>query len=311
MLKSPAFWMSVAGLVSLFAGLFLQRKEIAAARGWDRLISLGCLFIAVSLAIFAPEHFRGPQYVQSVVPKWMPVRWFWPFLVGCALLAAATSLTVKVWVRWSSTLLAVMLTLFVCMIHVENVFAQPHDRFVWTVVLRDLSFAGGAWALAGLYFRDSSLQLSKGLIAFGRIVIGVAAIFFAVQHFLHPRFAPGVPLEKMSPAWIPLPILWAYVTGAILLGAGFCLVVNKQSRVAAAWIGALVTVLTLAVYSPGLFLVHGVPTGDLIEALNYVADTLLYAGAALVLASALPHASALSERVSLGSRGDLLAEKSA
>ena len=51
-------------------------------------------------------------------------------------------------------------------------------------------------------------------------------------------------------------------------------------------IGALMTVLTLFLYLPILVLAHGGPAIN--EGLNYVADTLLYAGAALALASALP-----------------------
>jgi uncharacterized membrane protein len=278
--------MSVAGLVYLVAGIFMLRKELGAARACDKLILLGPVFIAVPLAIFAPEHFRGPEFVQSVVPSWMPARWFWPYFVGCALLAAATSLTFRKFVRLSSTLLGLMFFLFVCMIHIPNVLAHPASRFAWAVVLRDLSFAGGAWALAGLHSRASSPQLSKSMILFGRIVVAVSAIFFAVQHFLHPAFAPGVPLELKMPSWVPLPSLWGYLTGAVLLAAGIALALNRKPRMAAASIGALITVLTVFPYLAILLLARGAPAIN--EGLNYVADTWLYAGAALALASALP-----------------------
>ncbi|MGC1449852.1 MAG: hypothetical protein WA830_07440 [Candidatus Sulfotelmatobacter sp.] len=289
MLSSTNFWMGFAGLLYLVAGVLIRRKEISAARGWDKLITLGCVFIAVSLAVFAPEHFHGgPTYIQNMAPSWMPARWFWPYFVGCALLAAATSLTVRKFVRLSSTLLALMFSLFVCMIYLPSALAHPGNRFVWIFALRDLSFAAGAWALAGLHSRASSPRQSKWMISFGRIAIGIAAIFFAAQHFLHPEFAPGVPLEMMTPSWVPFPIVWGYLAGAILLVAGFGLVLNKQSRMAAASIGALMTVLTLFLYLLILILAHGGSTPEINEALNYVADTLLYAGVALALASALP-----------------------
>jgi hypothetical protein len=57
MLSSTNFWMCFAGLIYLVAGVFISRKEISAARGWDKLIALGCVFFAVPLAVFAPEHF--------------------------------------------------------------------------------------------------------------------------------------------------------------------------------------------------------------------------------------------------------------
>ncbi len=188
----------------------------------------------------------------------------------------------------SSTLLGLMFFLFVCMIHIPNALAHPKDRFAWAVALRDLSFAGGAWALAGLHSRASSPQQSKWMVLFGRTVVAMAVIFFAVEHFLHPEFAPGVPLEKITPSWVPFPSLWGYIAGAILLVAGIALALNKQSRTAAASIGALMAALTLFLYLPILILAHGGSTPEITEAINYVADTLLFAGAALVLASALP-----------------------
>jgi uncharacterized membrane protein len=288
MLSSTNFWMCVAGLIYLAGGVFILRKEFSAARGWDKLIAFGDLFIAVPLAVFAAEHFGGARVLQNGVPSWIPAHLFWAYFVGCALLAAATSLTVRKFVRLSSALLGLMFFLFVCMIHFPNALAHPNDRFVWTVVLRDLSFAGGAWALAGLHSRDSSPQQSKWMILFGRLIVAIAAIFFAVEHFLHPTFAPGVPLAKVTPAWVPFPSVWGYLAGAILLAAGIGLALNKKSRIAAASIGALMTVLTLFLYLPILILVRSGTTPEITEAINYVADTLLFAGTALALASALP-----------------------
>src|SRR6202035_4533441 len=136
--------------------------------------------------------------------------------------------------------------------------------------------------------RASSPQQSVWMILFGRIVIGIAAIFFAVEHFLHPGFAPGVPLQKMTPSWVPFPSVWGYLAGAILLAGGIGLALNKKSRIAAASIGALMTVLTLFLYLLILILARGGSTPEITEAINYVFDTLIYAGTALVLASALP-----------------------
>ena len=280
MLWSTDFWMSLAGVVYFIAGAFVFRKELRAARGWDRLIAWSVVFVAVPLAVFAPEHFRGPEFVQNMVPSYMPMRSFWAYFVGCALLAAATSLTVRKFERASSILLGLMFFLFVCMIYLPSTIAHYKSRFAWAYMLRDLSFAAGAWALAGRYCRVPSLVL------FARLVIAAAAIVFGVHHFLHPDFAPGVPLEMKMPSWVPMPSVWGYLAGAILLGSGIGLALNKYPRIAAAWIGALMTACTLFLYMVVLILSIGTPGYN--DALNYVADTLLYAGAALALAAALP-----------------------
>jgi len=287
MLTSTNFWMGLAGLVYFVAGIFILRKEISAARGWDKLITLGPVFIAVPLAVFAPEHFRGPEFVQSMVPRWMPgPHWFWAYFVGCALLAAATSLTARKFVRLSSTLLGLMFFLFVCMIYLPSALRHSTNRFAWIYLLRDLSFCAGAWALAGLHNRASSPQVAKWKILFARVALAIAVIFYGVQHFLHPKSVPDIPLEKLTPSWVPFPSVWGYLAGSLLLAAGIALALNKKPRMAATSIGAWMTAVTLFLYLPILVFAHG--GQEMNEALNYFADTLLYAGAALALASALP-----------------------
>jgi len=93
-------------------------------------------------------------------------------------------------------------------------------------------------------------------------------------------------LEKLTPSWVPFPSVWGYLAGSLLLAAGIALALNKKPRMAATSIGAWMTAVTLFLYLPILVFAHG--GQEMNEALNYFADTLLYAGAALALASALP-----------------------
>src|SRR4029077_11217917 len=145
--------------------------------------------------------------------SYMPWRLFWAYFVGCALLAASLSIATKIEVRWSGLLFGIMMFAFVAMLIIPGVVARPRDRFAWTLVLRESSFAGGAWILAGNAMRG---QGKSRLITVGRVLIAIAAIFFGAEHFLHPAGCPGVPLEKLTPAWIPGRLLIGYLTGAIL-----------------------------------------------------------------------------------------------
>jgi uncharacterized membrane protein len=130
-------------------------------------------------------------------------------------------------------------------------------------------------------------RISKGKILFARLALAIAAIFYGVQHFLHPKSVPDLPLEKLTPSWVPFPSVWGYLAGAVLLAAGIGLALNKKPRTAATSIGVWMTAVTLFLYLPGLVLAVIGSTPEINEALNYFADTLLYAGAALALASAL------------------------
>jgi uncharacterized membrane protein len=124
----------------------------------------------------------------------------------------------------------------------------------------------------------------------GRVLVAMAAIFFGVQHFLHPANVPGVPLEKLMPAWIPGHLLVSYVTGAILVIAGTSILLGRKTRMAATYLGTWIVLLVLFIYGPILIVSLSDPsTAAKVEGINYFADTLLFAGAILALASATPH----------------------
>jgi uncharacterized membrane protein YphA (DoxX/SURF4 family) len=211
---------------------------------------------------------------------------FWAYFVGFALLAASLSIATKIQVRWSGLLFGIMMLLFVAMLHIPRALAIPGDRIPWTIVIREMSFAGGAWILAGNVMGG---QGKSKLITVGRVLIAIAAIFFGVEHFLHPAGCPGVPLEKLTPAWIPGRLLIGYLTGAILLVAGVCILLGKKTRMAATYLGTWIVLLVVFIYGPILFVQMLDPsTAVKVEGINYFADTLLFAGAILALASATP-----------------------
>jgi len=216
----------------------------------------------------------------------MPWRLFWAYFVGFALLFASLSIATKIQVRWSGLLFGIMMFLFEAMVHIPRVLASPSNRIPWTIVIREMSFAGGAWILAGNAMRGPG---ESKLITVGRVLIAIAAIFFGVEHFLHPTGCPGVPLEKLTPAWIPGRLLIGYLTGAILLVAGASMLLAKKTRLAATYLGTWMVLLVLFIYGPILIAQISDPsTAVKVEGINYFADALLFAGTILALASATP-----------------------
>jgi uncharacterized membrane protein len=283
------FWRYVflppfAGAVFLIAGLISIRSELSFTL--NELSVLGPVFVAAALAEFGAEHLTDATGLSQMVPAWMPVRLFWAYFVGFALFAAATSFVLKRYVRVAAALLGIMFVLFVLMIHVPEVVTNPKDRFTWAVALRDLVFGLGAWSLAGGQMAERSPRAAARLIACCRIGIAAVLLCFGIEHVLHPEFTPGVPLEQLTPAWIPGRAAWGYVVGATLVTSGALILVNKQSRVAATWLGIAVTAVVLFVNLPMLVVATG--TSPTITAENFVGDTLLFAGAIFLLAAALP-----------------------
>jgi uncharacterized membrane protein len=288
---SMEFWGMIAtGIAVLIAGLVLVRPRFAAASGTARILLLGPVFEAVALAIFAAEHFLAARDLAPIVPRWLPGALFWTYFVGAALLAAAISFIAWRYVRWSAFLLALLFLIIVATVDLPNLPRHIHqpfwtERLFWTLTVRETAFAGGAMVLAGSLWpraRHSGARVTAGatLMMLGRLSVACIFVFYAVEHFLFPLFVPGVPLEKMTPAWIPAPTLISYFVGATLLAAGIGLVIPRTRATAAAGAGIVLVLLTIFFYIP--ILITEVRSPLEIEGINYAGDTLLFAATALL-----------------------------
>jgi uncharacterized membrane protein len=275
-----------AGIALLLIGVLAAKNEIAEARGLDNIVALSNLCFAIPLAVFGAEHLFGLELFVALVPVYMPWRLFWVYFIGCALVAASLSIATKTGVRWSGRLFGIMMFLFVAMIHLPGALAQ-HDRVLWVIVFREMSFGGAGWILAGNAMDGWHGQVKSTLITVGGVCIALAVFVFGIQHFLHPTVLPGVPLRKQMPTWIPGRVLIDYVTGAALLVTGGSILLSRNSRTVATCLGGWILLMVLVIYGPGLIAALAEPrTAVKVEGINYFADTLLFAGVSLALASA-------------------------
>ena len=280
------FWMYVCAVLLFIIGLIKIFGELPSEQGIDKIMPFGRLFFAVPLAVFGSEHFTVTASVASIIPRWIPAHTFFVYLVGIAFLCAGLSLAVLVQARLAAALVGMTLLIFVLVMDLPAAIANPGNRFFWALALRQLAFSGGAFAFALQPLRTRSRQasparLTAALAAIPRIFVGITSLFYGVEHLLHPEYAPGVPLQKLTPEWIPGRIFLSYFVGVILILAGLCLLVNKKARMAATALGLTILLTMLWIYLPMLI---AAPTD--VVALNYFFDTLLFCGTILLLANA-------------------------
>ena len=284
-IPATTFWIYVSASLLFIIGLVKILEEMPRERGLDKITPFGRLFFAIPIAVFGSEHFTATAGIANLVPRWIPAPTFWVYLVGLGFLCAGLSITVLVQARLAAALVGMTLLTFVLLMDIPAVVARPHNRFFWALALRQLAFSGGAFALAislqsARPKQSSPAQPTASWTAFPRIFVGIPSIFYGVEHLLHPTYVPGIPLQKLTPEWIPGRIFLSYFVGVILILAGVCLVLNKKTRIAATTLGLTILLTVLWIYLPML----AAAPRDVV-ALNFFFDTLLFCGAILPLAN--------------------------
>ncbi|HTA66806.1 MAG TPA: hypothetical protein VK776_00955 [Bryobacteraceae bacterium] len=291
-----------AGILIFFVALWAARDDIARARGVDKVVALSNLCFAAPLAVFGALHLAAAKALATMVPSYMPWPLFWAYFFGFALLAASLSIATKILVRWSGLLFGIAMFCFVAMMDIPGALATPGDRFGWILAIRELAFGAGAWLLAASAMTSAvsgaitksttnaaTGQVKTTFLTIGRVVVGITAIFYGFEFFLHPQGVPALPLQKMMPDWIPAHLLINYLTGAILVVSGAAILLAKKTRLAATYLGAWIVLLVVVIYGPILISALSNPSTEIkIEGINYFFDTLLFAGVILALASATP-----------------------
>lgn len=276
---------SIGGLV-FFIGLILlfARGASHKARGFDKLLLFGPLFYAAPIAAFGTEHFTFAPVIASMVPAFIPWHLFWAYFVGTCLIAGALSLVTGIQTRLAATLLALNFFLFVVLMDVPGWLQNPRDRIAITLALRELAFSGGPLALAASLTAPSHPGRARLMATIARYFIAVPVVFYSFEQFRHGSLLPGVPLARLTPDYIYGHAFWTYLCAIGYGIGGILLLIGKKTRAAGLLVGISVLLVELIAYVP----IAIVDRARVDLGLNYFFDTLMFCGAVLLLARAMP-----------------------
>jgi uncharacterized membrane protein YphA (DoxX/SURF4 family) len=137
-------WNGVAEIVLMTVGALAIYAGARGKRGkFTTGLSLATGFCAL---VFGATHFKYAQFTATMVPSWIPPNQiFWAYATGVAHLVAGLSLLSGIRAQHGATLLAVMMAVFVILVHVPRVFASPGEQLEWIMLGVALSLSGAAW----------------------------------------------------------------------------------------------------------------------------------------------------------------------
>lgn len=103
---------------------------------------LGRFALAWFLAQSGLQHFRWAEFVQYLVPAWVPGAMFWTYLTGVALVAAGVGLLIPRFVRITAAVTAGTIGAWVLLVHLPRALGEPGDRNEATALFEAIAITG-------------------------------------------------------------------------------------------------------------------------------------------------------------------------
>lgn len=284
--SSQVIWSYLVFVLVVVTGLIaiVLRGQWTIARGLEKFILLGPIFYAAPLAGFGTEHFTIAQTIASFIPSWIPWHLFLAYFVGACFIAGALSMVTGIRARLAAGLVALTFLIFVLSMDLPGWLQDVRNRFTLALALRELSFAGGALAFAASSGKPSAISRISANVA--RYCIAAAVLVYSFEQFRHGNYVPAMPLDRVTPEYVWGHAIWTYLAAVAYAAGGILLLIGKKTRAAATCIALAVLAAELFVYVPIAVVDRATLVG-----FNFMADTLMFCGAVLLLAGAMPRES--------------------
>ena len=142
----------------------------------------------------------------------------------------------KIHARLSASLLGLTFFLFVVLMDAPAWAQEPRDRFALALMLRELSFSGGALALAASLTGQWCERGTHILATIARYFVAIPVLVYSFEQFLHGNYVPGVPLDRVTPEWIFGHAIWTYLAAVAYAVTGIlCLWARKPAQQRRGW----------------------------------------------------------------------------
>ena len=144
--------LAFAGGAFVVAGTYTADASYRSAllRLLEKLIPAGRWFFSITMITFGCIHFLYLEFVNKLVPVWMPYPQFWTLFTGVCLIGSGLSIITRIQTSIVANLLGVMILLWFFMIHIPRAIATPFeaDGNEVTAACSALAFCGTAFVIA-------------------------------------------------------------------------------------------------------------------------------------------------------------------
>jgi hypothetical protein len=172
-LNNPLFWTPPFEALMLGSGGFIiAAYRINTGAGdarWVRplnlMATLSQYFYAVSLVVFAVLHVKYNDYIQTLMPAWVPGHLFLSYVVIAAFLLSAFSLFTGLKLTLATGLLGIMFLLWVFVLHAPRAIGKMTVETEWSSLFVALAVSGAAFTICRQTQVWSGYHVQRGALA--------------------------------------------------------------------------------------------------------------------------------------------------
>jgi uncharacterized membrane protein len=240
--------------------LFADNSFTEPSTGRLASMGLGHLLLA---AVMIALGIRGLVYGdfasvwQRIPIENLPGRQF--FVYACAVieLATGTGLLMRRTVRLSSCILFVFLLLWAVLLKLPAVVFVPQMEATWLGFGEIAVILAGGWILFASYAGEWSrhhlrFEVGANGVRWARLLFVVSLPTIGLSHFVYAKETVA-----FIPAWLPWHLFLAYLTGAGSIATSLAVLFAVWPRLAATLEAAMLSVITLLVWLPGVVATPG------------------------------------------------------
>ena len=150
-IHNPNPWTATAEDLALASGAIIiagNARIPTAPLGKSAFARNGRILFAISLIVFAVQHFLYADFIATLVPVWIPFKLFWAYFIGVAFSLASISLFTNIKTRLASALLGFMFLFWVIFLHLPRVAAATHIEPEKTSMFIALAMCGVFFTIA-------------------------------------------------------------------------------------------------------------------------------------------------------------------
>lgn len=190
---------------------------------------------------------------QRIPIEHLPGRSFFAYASAAIELLAGIGLLIRRTARPASAVLAVFLLLWLVLLKVPAVVVVPSMEATWLGFGEIAVLFAGGWMLHAIEARAArgATRVARGVRAMcaARVLFALSLPMIGLSHFFYVRET-----SAFVPGWLPFPAGWAYLTGAGSIAACLGILFGVWPRLAAMLEAAMLTIITLLVWGPKLFI---------------------------------------------------------